>query len=135
MDIQELRRRAFQAINETHILIHPPVLIGKLSRQTYEVVYSYLQDALVLSDRILSTYSLLKNKLDRLEELPPFMLSDIELKDAIDLLELLETQVQQLKLCYSKLDEKIHNYMDYRISMHFNESVFPSFRERGESTR
>ena len=133
MDIGEIRKRALQAINETHILIHPPVLIGKLSRQTYEVVYSYLEQASLLSDSIMKTYFLLKNRLTSLESLPPFLTSDYDLLVAQELLEELEFQVQQLKLCYSKLNEKIHDYMNYRISMHFNESVFP--RERGESIR
>jgi len=133
MDIGEIRKRALQAINETHILIHPPVLIGKLSRQTYEVVYSYLEQASLLSDSIMKTYFLLKNRLASLESLPPFLTSDYDLLVAQELLEELEFQVQQLKLCYSKLNEKIHDYMNYRINMHFNESVFP--RERGETTR
>ncbi|MGC9021476.1 MAG: hypothetical protein ACP5KE_09755, partial [Candidatus Methanodesulfokora sp.] len=110
----EMRERLVSMMNDASLLITASLSIGRVSDELIPAIEEYRRKASALADAIMRTYYLIKNKLSRIEELPEFMVSDVELAEITDLMEDLEIQINQLKKSYEEIKQRIQEDMRFR---------------------
>jgi archaellum component FlaC len=128
--VEKLRERLSKVMDETSVLVSAPLVTGKISNELIPAVDEYRRKANAIADGIMRLYYIAKNKLDRIDELPGWMVSEIEVKEAESIIEDLEIRVKQLKKSYEELKQRIQEDMRFRENLHFNESAFMPFRVR-----
>ncbi|RSN76883.1 MAG: hypothetical protein DSO07_13000 [Thermoproteota archaeon] len=127
---EELKERLYKVMEDTSVLISAPLVTGKISNELIPAVDEYRRKANAIADGIMRLYYIAKNKLDRIDELPRWMVSEIEVKEVENIIDDLEIRVKQLKKSYEELKQRIQEDMRFRENLHLNEPAFTPFRVR-----